>query len=113
MAINAVQAMEAGGTLTLAVGRGEEGETIAFVVRDTGKGMSPETVDQIFDPFFTDKHRGTGLGLAIAKNIVDKHGGRITVESAPGQGTVFTVILPLTAVLQPGQGGGDGPARGA
>ena len=113
MAINAVQAMEAGGTLTLSVGRGEEGGTIAFVVRDTGKGMSPETMAQIFDPFFTDKHRGTGLGLAIARNIVDKHGGRITVDSVQGQGTAFTVILPLNGAARSGQGGTSGPATGA
>ena len=57
-------------------------------------GTSRAIVDQLFEPFFTTKAEGTGMGLAIARSIVEAHGGRITVESAPARGTRFTVSLP-------------------
>jgi signal transduction histidine kinase len=57
--------------------------------------MSPEKMEQIFTPFYTDKNRGTGLGLAIARNIVKKHRGRIKVASREGQGSSFTIIFPV------------------
>jgi signal transduction histidine kinase len=93
MIINAIQAMPDGGTLTVTTRRGAAGE-IELEVHDTGIGMSPEKIEQIFTPFYTDKNRGTGLGLAIARNIVDKHGGRITVASKEGQGSRFTITFP-------------------
>ena len=65
---------------------------------DTGRGISPEHRSRIFEPFFTTRRdepaRGTGLGLSVSYSIVKAHGGRIDVESEPGQGTVFTVRLP-------------------
>jgi signal transduction histidine kinase len=66
-----------------------------LVIVDTGGGMSLEKQDHIFAPFYTDKNRGTGLGLAIVKNIVDSHQGTISVESREGEGTIFTISLPL------------------
>jgi signal transduction histidine kinase len=65
------------------------------VIADRGSGMNEETRAHIFEPFFTTKKRGTGLGLAIVKQIVEQHGGAITFESAPDQGTRFTIDLPL------------------
>jgi signal transduction histidine kinase len=65
-------------------------------ITDRGQGMEERTRARIFEPFFTTKKKGTGLGLAIAKQIVEQHGGSIRVESAPGQGTRFTIDLPLS-----------------
>ena len=109
--VNGWQAMPGGGTLRLgtkAVTLGEEfcrryrrhaGEYGAIIVADSGVGMDEATQQRIFDPFFTTKGqgRGTGLGLASAYGIVDNHGGIITVDSSPGQGTTFTIYLPLSA----------------
>ncbi|MBA2646673.1 MAG: hypothetical protein H0U81_07735 [Pyrinomonadaceae bacterium] len=67
-----------------------------ITIADKGKGMDDETRARVFEPFFTTKKRGTGLGLAIAKQIIEQHGGRIFVESAPGEGTRFLIELPLS-----------------
>lgn len=90
--INAIQAMPEGGQLTLstAVCSGN----VVLEVSDTGLGIAPEKLEQIFTPFFTDKNRGTGLGLAIAKNIVEKHQGTLTVTSILGAGSTFRMMLP-------------------
>lgn len=90
---NAVHAMsENGGTLTIRTAALPEGG-VSVAIGDTGCGMAEEKLTQIFTPFYTDKNRGTGLGLAITKNIVDKHGGSIAVQSKEGAGTTFTVSL--------------------
>ena len=67
-------------------------------ISDTGKGISPDVVDKIFDPGFTTKGRGvgTGLGLSTSYNIINKHRGEILVDSSIGKGTTFTVILPCS-----------------
>ena len=88
---NAVEAMPAGGTLTLRAHAAEKQITIE--VRDTGDGI-PDGVN-IFEPFATTKAQGTGLGLAIVQQIVTGHGGTLDYTSTPGQGTMFTVVLPL------------------
>lgn len=69
----------------------------AVRVRDSGGGIEPENLNYIFEPFFTTKSaaKGTGLGLSVSHGIINKHGGRIEVESEPGQGTTFTVLLPI------------------
>ncbi|HER62917.1 MAG TPA: two-component sensor histidine kinase, partial [Desulfobacteraceae bacterium] len=90
--INAIQAMPEGGTLTVR-SRATLRGYVELDIADSGTGMSPEKAEQIFTPFFTDKNRGSGLGLAIAKNIIDKHNGRITVVSNEGQGSTFTLTF--------------------
>ncbi len=102
--INGLQAMPAGGTLRLEA-RGEvapasagggrlKGLVTVFAVSDTGKGLPPEMQDRVFEPFFTTKKKGTGLGLAIARRFIESHGGAIQVDSTPGLGTRFTILLP-------------------
>ena len=78
---------------------GERGRAVAGArvrIEDRGEGMDEQTRARIFEPFFTTKKQGTGLGLAIAKQIVEQHGGTIRADSTPGQGTRFTIELPLS-----------------
>ena len=89
---NAYQAMPDGGTLT--VGVGEDGHNARLRVTDTGGGMNDEVRAKLFEPFFTTKARGVGLGLAVCKRIIDAHSGSIDVDSQPGAGSTFTVVLP-------------------
>lgn len=93
---NAIHAMKEGGTLTVET-RELPDDNLEISVSDTGAGIPPENLPHIFDPFFTTKssEEGTGLGLAIAYRIVQSHGGEINVTSVPGEGTTFSVILPL------------------
>lgn len=91
--INAIQAMPEGGKLLVETSQSLK-HTITLSFSDTGIGMSEEKVSQIFEPFFTDKHKGTGLGLAIVKNIVEEHEGEIQVESRENQGTLITIFFP-------------------
>jgi two-component system NtrC family sensor kinase len=95
LAMNAIEAMPRGGVLTLRAAERDGG--VALEVADTGTGIPKEHLRHIFEPFFTTKEegKGVGLGLAVAYGIVQRHGGRIDVASAPGQGTTFTVELPL------------------
>ena len=95
---NAAQAIESGrGVITLTTRR-QDGEHVAVEVQDNGKGIATEVLPKIFDPFFTTKDvgQGTGLGLSIVYKIIQQHGGSISVDSAVGVGTKFTVVLPLT-----------------
>jgi two-component system NtrC family sensor kinase len=98
--INAVQAMPGGGDLTVRAAQ-DKNKRIIMTVQDTGVGISDEHLPHIFDPFFTTKEvgRGTGLGLSVSHGIIKKHGGRITVESSPGKGSTFTVVLPTQEEL--------------
>jgi signal transduction histidine kinase len=68
-----------------------------YSVTDTGKGITPEDLDNIYKPFFTTRHSGTGLGLSITRDIVEQHGGRIHVQSHTGRGSKFSIVLPLHA----------------
>lgn len=107
LVINAVDAMPEGGRLSFAT-RDEELESARFVrldVKDTGMGIPPEVQAQIFDPFFSTKgNLGTGLGLSITYGIITRHGGRINVESTPGEGTTFIIRLPVGVVSEAGAG---------
>jgi signal transduction histidine kinase len=91
---NAKEAMPGGGHLLLAVGRGAEGH-VRLVLADSGAGIAPENLDNIFEPFFSTKAKGTGLGLALVQQIIGEHGGRIEVDCPPGGGTRFTLLLPV------------------
>jgi signal transduction histidine kinase len=90
--LNAVQASPQGGAVTVKT-RAAAG-TVEVAVIDRGVGIEPQQRDSIFNPFFTTKPEGVGLGLAIVSKIVDEHGGKITVESEPGKGSVFHVLMP-------------------
>jgi signal transduction histidine kinase len=94
---NAAHAVKGGGSVS--VETESRGESVVVRVRDTGCGIAPENLPRIFDPFFTTKPvgEGTGLGLSVTYGIVERHGGRIEVESRPGAGTVFTVTIPVDA----------------
>ena len=91
--LNAVQAMEAEGTIHVDIG--SRGEYATVDVSDTGRGISPQNLPNIFRPFFTTKGNGTGLGLSLARRIVEEHHGRIEVSSVVGKGSKFTVLLPF------------------
>jgi two-component system sensor histidine kinase HydH len=92
--LNAVEAMDPGGKLTVAVKAADEGGAVLIEVADTGCGIPPEHLGQVFEPYFTTKPAGTGLGLAIAHNIVEAMGAAIAVSSRPGKGTTFTLRVP-------------------
>jgi signal transduction histidine kinase len=70
-------------------------QEVLLVVRDTGSGIPPNVLENVFNPFFTTKPDGTGLGLAICQQIAGDHGGRINIESQVGNGTVFSISFPL------------------
>ena len=91
--VNGMQAMEKGGHLTVRTRREDDG-WIVIDIGDSGTGIAEEKLEQIFHPFFTDKHKGTGLGLAITKNIIDGHRGEIRVSSRQGAGSTFSILLP-------------------
>lgn len=93
--MNAVQAIPERGTITIRTRAC--GDHVTIAVADTGIGMTPEVQAKIFDPFYTTKPvgKGTGLGLSVSYGIVEKHEGRIAVESEPGVGSCFTVWLPI------------------
>jgi len=94
---NAAQASPAGAVVTVKTRLADtpEGQKAEIAVIDRGSGIDPKHLENIFNPFFTTKAAGVGLGLSIVSKIVDEHGGLITVESTPGEGSVFHVYLPV------------------
>jgi signal transduction histidine kinase len=105
--LNAIQAMKEGGAITIStravtrMGVQPAGEFVQIEVKDTGVGIPEENVQHIFDPFFTSKDEGSGLGLAVSHQIVQEHGGFVTVESTIGKGTSFFVHVPVGKPVRP------------
>jgi signal transduction histidine kinase len=97
---NAIQAMEeSGGVLTLQGSR--SGGSVTLHVVDTGPGMPPDVLAQVFEPLFTTKARGIGLGLAVSRSLAEANAGSIIAASVPGRGATFTLTLPATASREP------------
>ena len=95
--LNAEQAMPEGGSMTFQAVM--DGNNVVLSLIDTGKGIPPETLPKIFDPFFSTKAGGSGLGLATTKKIIAAHQGTIAVESEVGKGTKFTIRLPAAQAI--------------
>jgi signal transduction histidine kinase len=91
---NSVEAMVEGGTLAINAVENRQKGTVRLSVHDSGSGMTPEVMAQLFQPLFTTKSRGIGLGLVVAKNLTEANGGHIEVQSEVGLGTTFSIILP-------------------
>ncbi|RPJ74867.1 MAG: HAMP domain-containing protein [Acidobacteria bacterium] len=104
IALNACEAMNAGGRLRV-VGR-QAGQMVELEFADTGPGIPPEHLSRILDPFFTTKEKGTGLGLSVVDGLIDRHGGKLDIQSEVGVGTTVTIRLPIA-------GAGPPAARGA
>jgi PAS domain S-box-containing protein len=90
---NAIQAMPQGGNLSITIE--SDGDLVTVKFKDSGVGIPPENIPKLFEPLFTTKKSGIGLGLTLVKDIIDRHGGEINVESDEGLGTTFTIILPF------------------
>lgn len=95
--LNALQVMENGGQLTIRSSTRGDG-SVVIDIKDNGAGISPDDLGKIFDPYYTTKPKGTGLGLPIVHKIIEAHQGQVKVRSTVGQGTVFSIILPLKTV---------------
>ncbi len=111
--LNGIEAMRDGGRLVVRTSfLGGEQPRIAIEITDTGAGMDAEQMDKLFEPFYTTKPEGTGLGLTIVSRLVDQNRGRLSVRSAPGEGTTFTVMLPTADGGPTPHRAGDGAAPG-
>jgi signal transduction histidine kinase len=105
--LNAIQAMKEGGSISISTrpvsrnGTQPCGDFVQVEIRDTGVGIPEENLQHIFDPFFTSKDEGSGLGLAVSHQIVQEHGGFVTVESQVGKGTAFFVHVPVGKPVRP------------
>jgi signal transduction histidine kinase len=91
--INSLEAIDSGGG-SVGIKLAAEGDRVRIEINDTGRGIAPEDIAKIFEPYYSTKETGTGLGLAIVKKAIDDHGGSISVSSKQGSGTTFTIILP-------------------
>jgi signal transduction histidine kinase len=103
LVLNGLEAIGPRGRLTVGTLYAPETRTVVVTIEDTGPGMSDETLTRVFDLFFTTKPEGTGLGMAIARSVIDRHGGELTLQSAPGHGTRVRVRLPVGPAVGPGE----------
>jgi two-component system sensor histidine kinase FlrB len=97
LGINALQACETAPELSLTVVQNASGNTL-ISLQDNGSGISDALLEKVFEPFFTTRASGTGLGLAVVKAVVQGHGGKLSIESSPGQGTTVSISLPIASV---------------
>jgi signal transduction histidine kinase len=97
LVLNGLEALGAGGRLTVSTAYAAETRTVTVVIEDTGVGMTDETLSRMFDLFFTTKPQGTGLGMALARSVIDLHAGKLAIASTVGKGTRVTVRLPVEA----------------
>jgi len=93
--LNGVHSMPEGGTIQVSIAQEKGSGDVQISIRDTGSGMDEETRMRLFEPFFSTKDRGTGLGMSITLGIINAHKGRIEVDSFPGKGTEFFIMLPI------------------
>jgi|SRR5450830_107131 len=96
---NAVEAMPEGGELDIRVDEDPVAKTVTISIKDSGSGIAPEHLAMLFQPMFTTKARRVGLGLVVVKNLTQANGGSVSVKSAPGKGSVFSVTLPSASEL--------------
>ena len=94
--VNAMEATPHGGVVTVSCHRGADDPDATVTIADTGRGIPTGTLEKVFEPFFTTKEAGTGLGLSIVRQIVERHGGAIDLESTEGRGARVTLSLPAT-----------------
>ena len=99
--LNALEALEGGGRLTVATAYSPAAGSVTVTIEDTGPGMTEETLGRAFDLFFTTKPDGTGLGMSIARSVINLHAGELTVSSRLGHGTRVQARLPLEPATDP------------
>jgi len=111
LVLNALGAVEKGkGVITIRTLFEELDQDVAFTVHDNGVGIDPEQQERMFTPFESNKGQGgTGIGLAVVKKIVEEHKGTVLVESKPGEGTIFKIVLPTAGQAVTDSGGTSGP----
>ena len=98
--INGLQSMDGtGGKIEVALALERDGQRVRIEVTDTGRGIAPDDISKVFEPYYSTKETGTGLGLAIVKKAIEDHRGTITVKSRVGEGTTFTITLPLGGIV--------------
>ena len=107
--LNAAQAMESKGTLTIRTGLSESGERVVVEIEDTGPGIPDDVLPHIFEPFYTtkDEGKGTGLGLSLVYSIIDRHGGRVSARNSSAGGAVFRIELPVAGTQHGKEKGQD------
>lgn len=104
--LNAVEAIGSEGKIGVELRFCREEALVEILCSDTGRGIPPEHIDSVFNPFFTTRHEAVGLGLFVTKQIVDRYGGSIRVESQVGEGSLFLIRLPVSAEASQSPEGG-------